>query len=80
MPLVVFRLSFDLRHVGGDTTRMREDLGFEPAYTTRAAYEDFARATKGRVLDRLPFAQPGWSAVKAAEAAMRSVSAPESEK
>lgn len=53
---------------GLDTRRMREDLGFEPAYTTRAAYEDYARATKGRVLDRLPFAQPGWSAVQAAEA------------
>lgn len=66
---------------GLDTTRMRADLGFEPAYTTRAAYEDYARATKGRVLDRLPFAQPGWSAVQAAEAAMRAVSpAPESEK
>ena len=58
---------------GLDTTRMRDALGFEPAYTTRAAYEDFARATKGRVLDRLPFAQPGWSAVQAAEAAMRAV-------
>ena len=56
---------------GLDTTRMREVLGFEPAYSTRAAYEDFARATKGRVMDRLPFAQPGWAAVQAAEAAMR---------
>lgn len=66
---------------GLDTTRMRADLGFEPAYTTRAAYEDYARATKGRVLDRFPFAQPGWSAVQAAETAMRAVSpAPESEK
>ncbi|HET7397256.1 MAG TPA: NAD-dependent epimerase/dehydratase family protein [Intrasporangium sp.] len=27
---------------GLDTTRMREVLGFEPAYTTRAAFEDFA--------------------------------------
>lgn len=58
---------------GLDTTRMREDLGFEPVYSTRAAYEDFARATKGRVMDRLPFAQPGWTAVQAAEAAMRTV-------
>ena len=58
---------------GLDTTRMRETLGFEPAYSTRAAYEDFARATKGRVMDRLPFAQPGWAAVQAAEAAMRAV-------
>ncbi|MCT2292796.1 MULTISPECIES: NAD-dependent epimerase/dehydratase family protein [Janibacter] len=66
---------------GLDTRRMREDLGFEPAYTTRAAYEDFARATKGRVLDRLPFAQPGWTAVQAAETAMRAVTpTPESEK
>lgn len=66
---------------GLDTTRMRQDLDFEPLYTTRAAYEDYARATKGRVMDRLPFAQPGWSAVQAAEAAMRAVSpAPESEK
>lgn len=58
---------------GLDTTRMRDRLGFEPAYSTRAAYEDFARATKGRVMDRLPFAQPAWSAVQAAEAAMRAV-------
>lgn len=58
---------------GLDTTRMRADLGFEPVYSTRAAYEDFARATKGRVMDRLPFAQPGWTAVQAAEAAMRAV-------
>lgn len=58
---------------GLDTTRMRDRLGFEPAYSTRAAYEDFARATKGRVMDHLPFAQPGWSAVQAAEAAMRAV-------
>lgn len=66
---------------GLDTSRMRDRLGFEPAYTTRAAYEDFARATKGRVMDRLPFAQPGWSAVQAAEAAMRAVTpTPESEK
>ena len=27
---------------GIDTTRMREVLGFEPAYTTREAFEDFA--------------------------------------
>ncbi|WP_277452727.1 NAD-dependent epimerase/dehydratase family protein [Janibacter sp. DB-40] len=58
---------------GLDTTRMREDLGFDPVYSTRAAYEDFARATKGRVMDRLPFAQPGWTAVQAAETAMRAV-------
>lgn len=58
---------------GLDTTRMRDELGFDPLYSTRAAYEDFARATKGRVMDRLPFAQPGWSAVQAAEAAMRAV-------
>lgn len=55
---------------GLDTTRMRDHLGFDPAYSTRAAYEDFARATKGRIMDRLPFAQPGWSAVQAAEDAM----------
>ena len=58
---------------GLDTARMRTRLGFEPVYSTRAAYEDFARATKGRVLDRLPFAQPGWTAVHAAEAALRGV-------
>lgn len=58
---------------GLDTARMRDDLGFEPVYSTRAAYEDFARATKGRIMDRLPFAQPGWTAVQAAEAAMRAV-------
>ena len=28
---------------GLDTTRMRTELGFEPQYTTRAAFEDFAR-------------------------------------
>ena len=56
---------------GLDTSRMRTELGFDPNYSTRAAYEDFARATKGRIMDRLPFAQPGWSAVQAAEAAMR---------
>jgi UDP-glucose 4-epimerase len=28
---------------GLDTTRMREVLGFEPTFTTRAAFEDFAR-------------------------------------
>ncbi|WP_338748544.1 NAD-dependent epimerase/dehydratase family protein [Janibacter alittae] len=56
---------------GLDTTRMRDHLGFEPGYSTRAAYEDFARATKGRIMDRLPFAQPGWTAVQAAEAAIR---------
>ena len=27
---------------GLDTTRMREVLGFEPLYTTRAAFQDFA--------------------------------------
>ena len=58
---------------GLDTTRMRQRLGFEPSYSTRAAYEDFARAATGGVLDHLPFAQPGWSAVRAAEAAMRAV-------
>lgn len=58
---------------GLDTARMRREFGFDPMYSTRAAYEDFARATKGRIMDRLPFAQPGWSAVQAAEAAMRAV-------
>jgi UDP-glucose 4-epimerase len=29
---------------GLDTTRMRTELGFEPAFTTRAAFEDYARA------------------------------------
>lgn len=58
---------------GLDTTRMREALGYEPVYTTRAAFEDFARATTGRVMDRLPIGQPGWAAVQAAEAAMRAV-------
>jgi len=66
---------------GLDTTRMREDLGFEPTYSTRAAYEDFARSSRHRIMDRLPFARPGWSAVQAAEAAMRAVVPnPESEK
>jgi UDP-glucose 4-epimerase len=29
---------------GVDTTRMREVLGFEPDYTTEAAFEDFGRS------------------------------------
>jgi UDP-glucose 4-epimerase len=32
---------------GLDTTRMREVLGFEPAYTSRGAFEDFLRAERG---------------------------------
>jgi UDP-glucose 4-epimerase len=32
---------------GLDTTRMREDLRFDPAYTTRGAFEDFLRARRG---------------------------------
>jgi UDP-glucose 4-epimerase len=30
---------------GIDTTRMREELGFEPELTTDEAFADFARAT-----------------------------------
>lgn len=43
---------------GLDTTRMREVLGFEPEYTTRTAFEDFARGI-GSVL-------PGTSALNSA--------------
>ncbi len=52
---------------GLDTTRMRERLGFEPRYTTRAAFEDFARASRGL---RLNPAHSGWAAVQAAESAI----------
>ncbi len=37
------QLSFFAFGRGLETTRMREVLGFEPAYSTRAAFEDFAR-------------------------------------
>ena len=38
---------------GVDTTRMREILGFEPAYTTAAAFDSFVDArTRGGVFDR----------------------------
>ncbi|NNM47604.1 NAD-dependent epimerase/dehydratase family protein [Knoellia koreensis] len=39
---------------GLDTTRMREHLGFEPSYTTRAAFEDFTRAI-GPAVPGAPF-------------------------
>lgn len=36
-----------------DTTRLREDLGYEPVYTTRAAFEDFVERRRIRgVVDR----------------------------
>ena len=66
---------------GLDTTRMHDEMGFEPVYSSRAAFEDFARSTSGRVLDRLPLGRPGWAAVHATESAMRLVGAnDESEK
>jgi len=53
---------------GVDTTRMREQLGFEPAFTTEAALADFAAGlapTGGRIervltaaLDQLPSGEP----------------------
>ena len=56
---------------GVDTTRMRSELGFEPAYTTASAFADFASTLTptgghteralGRVAARLP--DPGLSAV-----------------
>lgn len=56
---------------GLDTTLMREQMGFTPRYTTRAAFEDFAREIPARPLHRaLPFAQPGWAAVQAAQDAI----------
>lgn len=58
---------------GLDTQRMRTELDFAPVYSTRAAFEDFARASTGRVMDRLPFSRPGWAAVQATESAMRAV-------
>jgi len=61
---------------GVDTTRMRAQLGFEPAYTTASAFADFAAplATTGgrtdrvlaRLAERLPEPDPG-SAVPAVE-------------
>jgi UDP-glucose 4-epimerase len=58
------QLSFLTYGRGVDTTRMREELGFEPAFTTAEAFEDFASGltpTGGRTervltaaLDRLP--------------------------
>ena len=32
---------------GLDTSRMRTVLGLEPSYTTRVAFEDFARMHRG---------------------------------
>jgi UDP-glucose 4-epimerase len=38
---------------GVDTTRMREELGYEPRYTTREAFEDFVRRRRIRgIVDR----------------------------
>jgi UDP-glucose 4-epimerase len=39
---------------GLDTTRMREVLRFEPAYSSRAAFEDFLRAGRGPAPRLLP--------------------------
>ena len=58
------QLSFLTYGRGVDTTRMREELGFEPAFTTAEAFADFAAGlmpTGGRIekaltaaLDQLP--------------------------
>ena len=37
-----------------DTTRMREVLLFDPAFTTRTAFEDFVHAGRGRAIPLLP--------------------------
>ena len=50
---------------GVDTTRMREELGFEPSYTTEEAFADFGshlmptggRAEQGAGRDRPPTAE-----------------------
>ncbi len=39
---------------GLDTTRMREVLGFAPAYTTRSAFEDFVAAGRGTAAPLMP--------------------------
>lgn len=65
---------------GLDTTRMRSDLGFDPAYTTRTAFEDFVRARGRQVMHRLLGGQPGWRAVQAAETAMSAVASPARER
>jgi UDP-glucose 4-epimerase len=57
------QLSFLTFGRGIDTTRMRQELGFEPRYTTEEAFEDF-----GRSLTR-----PDGYAVRAIDAASRMV-------
>jgi UDP-glucose 4-epimerase len=50
---------------GVDTSRMRSELGFEPAYTTEEAFADFAtgvghaEGTVERVVDGLASSLPG---------------------
>lgn len=52
-----------------DTTRMRDVLGFEPAYTTRGAFEDFAAGAGLTV----PGVDLGLMALRRAQAAVRAV-------
>jgi UDP-glucose 4-epimerase len=62
------QLSFLTYGRGVDTSRMREQLGFEPAFTTEEAFADFAAGltpTGGRIekvlttaLDHLPPVEP----------------------
>jgi UDP-glucose 4-epimerase len=58
---------------GLDTTAMREVLGFEPAFTTAEAFEDFARTVRPETLDAERLAGleqqiQGWVARVAADA------------
>lgn len=55
---------------GLDTTRMREEMHFEPRYTTRAAFESFAATLKHRRFFLGASFTPGWMAAEVAERAM----------
>ncbi|WP_347351159.1 NAD-dependent epimerase/dehydratase family protein [Intrasporangium sp.] len=58
------QLSFLAFGRGLDTTRMRSVLGLDPGYTTRAAFDDFARRLKRSV----PLAEPVAGTVSSAAA------------
>ena len=55
---------------GLDTTRMREEMHFEPRYTTRAAFESFAATLTHRRFFLGSAVRPSWMATEVAERAI----------
>ncbi|GAA3605696.1 NAD-dependent epimerase/dehydratase family protein [Marihabitans asiaticum] len=58
---------------GVDTTKMRAELGFEPRYTTREAFESFAARLTHRRFFLGGRKQPSWLAAHAAERAIAAI-------